>query len=564
MAILNKDIKFIAVYGRVSTSTQEEEQTIRSQMDAIREFAKKNGYEIVQIYEDEGYSGDVLERPALDQLRLDAKNKMWDAVLFYDPDRLARRYYYQELVMDELRSLGIESLFVTIPPAKNEEDVLMYGIRGVFSQYERKKISERFRMGKLRKAREGHIIGTEAPYGLTYVHKTKDEQGYNKINDAEIDNLRLIFKLADDGYTIRGIIKKLQELGIPPRKSKRGVWNTSTLITLLRNRAYVGKSHFGASYAVEPVNPIKKCKYKKIKKTSRKFHPEDKWIIIPTPKVINEDLFDRVQEKLKVNKLNADRSTKYEYLLSKKIHCFCGCTRSGAGPQKGKNLYYRCNDRIYKFPLPATCEEGGMNAKVADKLVWREIEKLITSPEVMRWHIERWKNGRPAKIKAPLVNVESLKKEINKLTKEADRYTQLFGAGLLDIDSYKKHTDPVNDKVKLLNEQIQKANQEPQIPDDVFLPSDEGIEMLAKDSAELVKDLSFVRKQAIVRGIVDRAVGNKQMIQVSGFIPVPISYGRIPFSVDAFKPSPFLLDNVNFCAKYRNCRITKRREINAV
>ena len=60
----------------------------------------------------------MLARPALDQLREDAKKKIWDAVLIYDPDRLARRYSFQELVMDELRELGIETLFVTIPPSK--------------------------------------------------------------------------------------------------------------------------------------------------------------------------------------------------------------------------------------------------------------------------------------------------------------------------------------------------------------------------------------------------------------------------------------------------------------
>ena len=117
-----KQNKLIAVYGRVSTSNQENEGTIETQLSAVNQFAEKSGFIIVQKYIDNGWSGDSLARPALDQMRGDAKKKIWDAVLIYDPDRLARRYSYQELVMDELKEAGVDVLFVTIPEAKNDED----------------------------------------------------------------------------------------------------------------------------------------------------------------------------------------------------------------------------------------------------------------------------------------------------------------------------------------------------------------------------------------------------------------------------------------------------------
>src|SRR3989344_4939752 len=151
-------IRMIAIYARVSTARQEEEGTIETQLSAIRDFAEKNGYTIVKEYIDDGWSGDMLARPQLDQLRQDAKNKIWEAVLIYDPDRLARRYSYQELVMDELREAGIEMIFVTVSAPKNSEDKILHGVKGVFAEYERAKISERFRLGKLGKVREGHIL----------------------------------------------------------------------------------------------------------------------------------------------------------------------------------------------------------------------------------------------------------------------------------------------------------------------------------------------------------------------------------------------------------------------
>src|SRR3989338_4700567 len=89
--------KLIATYARVSTANQEEDQTIKNQLLTMREFAEKNGYKIVKEYTDDAWSGDVLDRPALDELRLNAKEKAraWEAILIYDPDRLARRYSYQ-------------------------------------------------------------------------------------------------------------------------------------------------------------------------------------------------------------------------------------------------------------------------------------------------------------------------------------------------------------------------------------------------------------------------------------------------------------------------------------
>ena len=161
----------IAVYARVSTARQEEEGTIETQLLAVREFAKKNNYNIVKEYIDDGWSGDMLARPQLDQLRQDAKNKIWEGVLSYDPDRLARRYSYQELVMDELREAGVEVLFVTTPSPKNGEEKILHGVKGLFAEYERAKISERFRLGKMRKVKEGHILVSEAPYGYAYILK---------------------------------------------------------------------------------------------------------------------------------------------------------------------------------------------------------------------------------------------------------------------------------------------------------------------------------------------------------------------------------------------------------
>jgi site-specific DNA recombinase len=190
-------MKLAAIYARVSTARQEEEQTIKTQLSAVNDLVQKSSFNVVEKYIDEGWTGDVLARPALDKLRQDAKAKIWEVVVVYDPDRIARRYSYQELVMDELREAGIEVVFVTISAPKNSEDKILYGVRGLFAEYERAKIGERFRLGKLRKVKEGHILVSEPLYGYRYILKQERVHGYYEVNEDEARVVRMIFDWVD-------------------------------------------------------------------------------------------------------------------------------------------------------------------------------------------------------------------------------------------------------------------------------------------------------------------------------------------------------------------------------
>jgi site-specific DNA recombinase len=544
-------IKLIATYGRVSTSNQENEGTIETQLSAVNQFAEKNGFSIVKQYIDNGWSGDSLARPALDQLREDAKKKIWEAVLIYDPDRLARRYSYQELVMDELKESNIDVLFVTIPQAKNDEDKIMYGMRGLFSQYERMKIAERFRLGKVRKAREGHIIVSEAPYGYTFILKKGKRgdadfhQGYYEINEREAQIVKNIFSWVDnDGLRLRGIVRKLQELGIPPRKSKRGVWSTSTLSTLLRNRTYIGEGHYGASYATIPVNPTKKVGYKKVKKTSRRMKPESEWIKIPVLKIIDEDLFNRVGEKLKSNFLLSVRNTKNEYLLAGKIWCDCGKRRAGEGPQCGKHLYYRCTDRVKSFPLKPSCKEKGLNAKILDPLVWQKTTELMSSPELLTKQIERWINNQKSGNCTSVINTEETKKEIAKLKDQEGRYTKAYGSGVITIEQLKEYLTPVRDKMSLFENQITNADLENQKVGEKILPKLSEIEVFTQKVSKALSDnLNFSSKKDIIRAVIDKVVGTREKLQVYGYIPIE--------------------SNINVFTINRNCRSAECGEVHA-
>jgi site-specific DNA recombinase len=518
--------KLIAIYGRVSTARQEEDGTIETQLSAVRQEARERGYTIVREYIDDGWSGDNLERPGLDALRQDAKGKTWEAVLIYDPDRLARRYSYQELVMDELREAGIELMFVTIATPKNSEEKILHGVRGLFAEYERAKIAERFRLGKLRKINEGHILVSQPLYGYNYIPKQGDRHGYYEINPEEARVVRMIFGwVADEGFTIRQVVRRLQDLGIRPRKSKRGVWNPSTLTTLLRNRAYIGEAHWRSTIAVVPQKPISREKYRRMKKSSRKPRPREEWLTVPVPPILDKALFDKARERIEAHAVLSRRNRKYQYLLSGRIRCVCGQKRSGAARQRGKYLYYDCTDKILSFPLPRTCQEKPINARVADELVWQRIKGLMSSRECLTKQARRWVNARQGKTRDAASDLSELERRIKELRRQEDRYNRAYGAGLYTMEQLKEYVLPIRDQIAALDLHIAKAKTGAQGVEIAALPDDRAIEAYAEKARAALRDLSFEQKRSIVLNAVESITAAQKRLEVRGYIPISTDHG---------------------------------------
>ena len=134
-----------AIYARVSTDLQEEEQTILSQLEALRNYVLGRGYILTFEYVDDGYSGATLDRPGLDQLRDALRDGEIDVIVFHSPDRLARKAVYQGLVLEEIEKAGVRAEFLNYPVDDSPESRMLLGMQGLFAEYERAKIMERTR-----------------------------------------------------------------------------------------------------------------------------------------------------------------------------------------------------------------------------------------------------------------------------------------------------------------------------------------------------------------------------------------------------------------------------------
>src|SRR5271169_4220737 len=166
-----------AIYARVSSARQKKDQTIGSQTQALRAHAATSRLDVPEewVFEDEGHSGATLVRPALEALRDLAAQGCVDVVLCYSPDRLARKFAYQALLIEEFARAGTKVEFVNGPRGDSPEDQLLIQFQGIFAEYEKAQLMERYRRGKAHRARCGsvNVLGG-APFGYRYVSKTAD------------------------------------------------------------------------------------------------------------------------------------------------------------------------------------------------------------------------------------------------------------------------------------------------------------------------------------------------------------------------------------------------------
>lgn len=158
-----------ALYARVSSEKQVQSDTIQSQIDALKARIITDGLILLEEYQfiDNGYSGSNLIRPALEKLRDQVAAGTIDKIYIHSPDRLSRKYTYQMILIEEFEKSGVEVIFLNFQSDNNPESQLLLQMQGMIAEYERSKIMERHRRGRIHIAKKGSVNALSgAPYGL--------------------------------------------------------------------------------------------------------------------------------------------------------------------------------------------------------------------------------------------------------------------------------------------------------------------------------------------------------------------------------------------------------------
>jgi site-specific DNA recombinase len=514
-----------AFYCRVSTSDQEDQETITNQIVELKERIEQDGCLLSPQHEfkDDGWTGAIIERPALDTMRDAAAKDEFQALYVYDRGRLARDFVYQEVVIRELADRGIQFVTLHDPPAETPEQQVMQGMYGLFAQYERIKILERTRRGRIRKAKEGVLVSGQALYGYTRVAKTDDTPAHWIINEKEAHVVRMVFDWSGKkGLSNRTIRQKLYDLEIPTKKRKTKWWSTSTINRMLRNETYIkGIHYYNTSEAVPAKNPIKKG-YKRVKNTSKKSRPKKDWIPLEVPVLLyrpgDEYLFRKAQRMLADNKKYARRLDRHDYLLSGFVYCECGKRRAGDGSNKYGHHYYRCVERVFTAPEKRVCASMGVNAEVVDGVIWQKLESLMTDPDLIRQQAMKWLKNRSRHSSANDNERTHLNDQVNKITEQEERYQRAYGEGAMDFEQLEKLMSECRNRKSGINKELRKLDQK---PDTNSTLNAAYLDKVCTYAAETIEELDFGDKRATMRDLVDKVTiyGQKQA-KICGHIPI--------------------------------------------
>lgn len=344
-------MKKTVIYCRTSTGSQEKEETIQTQIFKLRETHKVKKF--LKEYLDEGHSGSSFNRPALDELREDAKNGLFDVVAIYDFSRLSRNLGHQLALIEELEEAGIKIESLEGEFSDNAEGVLNRNIRGVINEYERCKIARRFADGRIRKAKEGKIVISTPPFGFKRIKKNND--WYYKINPVEAKGVKQLFKIYINTDSIRQTHLGFYNLGYRSKKTGRAIAKT-TIKSMLANETYIGLSHF-------------------------------RDIKIKVPAIIDKVTFNKVQKMRDKDKSQYIKPSKLFALCRGLIKCIkCGkaygYTILSKGYRKNGDLFcyrgYACRQGRHHTDLTKEkCKSRSISGPKIDKYVWDYISSLI-------------------------------------------------------------------------------------------------------------------------------------------------------------------------------------------
>jgi site-specific DNA recombinase len=464
----------VAIYARVSSDQQAVAHTIASQVAALRERVTADGLVVPEAMQflDEGYSGATLVRPALERLRDVAAAGVVDRLYVHSPDRLARNYAYQVLLVDELRRAGVEVLFLNRALGQSPEDDLLLQVQGMIAEYERAKIIERHRRGKRHAARAGAVnVLSGAPYGYRYLAKyAGGGQARYDLVPEEARVVRQVFDwVARDRLSIGEVCRRLTQAGEVTRTGKT-VWDRSAVWGMLKNPAYRGTAAFGKTRQ-EPLRPRLRTQRRRPPQPRRAITtvdvPQEEWLLIPVPALVDPDVFAAVQEQLRENQRHARQSRRGAlYLLQGLVQCQqCGYAYYGkrVSPSARKGTprvyaYYRClGTDAYRFGGERVCQNTQVRTDLLDLAVWQEVCTLLAHPERLA---EEYRHRLQPATGAQRTSLATVEEHIGKLRQGVARLIDSYAEGLLDKPEFEPRLLRLRQRIARLEEQRQQLADE--------------------------------------------------------------------------------------------------------
>ena len=510
----------VATYARVSTESQEARGTIGSQLELLHQRMAELGHEIAHEYKDDGYSGARLDRPGLDALRDAAEAGLFQQVWCLTPDRLARSYVYQILITDELTRCGVQVCYVDAPPLEDDSQAtLLVQMQSVIAEYERAKIAERNRRGRLFRARAGEVVYRLVPYGYRRIPRGPEGPAHLEIFEPEAVVVRRIFDdFVPGGYSMRRICRGLYEDGIPSPSGNK-TWSIPCLSGMLRNPTFKGRARYNRHQALPPTTGRKS--------TRNKLRPPEEWIEIPVPPIIGEELFDAAQHVSREHSFFSPRRTGPDRWLLRRLvvcgHCGVKTHCQGTGARSGGELrYYVCNRRrsLEAGGPDRACPQPSTRAEELDALVWRLLSQALLDPSILL----RGQATLGARVQMPddellIAQLDRLDRRLRHAETERKRIADLYQIEAIDLPEFRMRLQELTGRQRRLQEERETLlSQRQQLAVNNRLTR--RVASFAGRIQHSIDSLDFERRQRLVRLLVEQVRVTGPDVQIHVRIPL--------------------------------------------
>lgn len=452
-----------AIYARVSSDAQAQEQTIDSQVADLRRRVAQDGATLndTNCFLDGGVTGSTLLRPALERLRDAAYVGGFQRLYVHSPDRLARKYAYQVLVVDELQKQGIEIVFLNRAIGVSPEEDLLLQMQGMFAEYERAKIMERSRRGKRHAATRGQVsVLSAAPFGYRYISRDAGNgAGAYEIDEQRAAIVRQVFEwVGRDRLSIGEVTRRLTKSDAKTATGKDW-WDRTTVWGMLKNPAYKGSAAFGKTCTGPRRSQLRTQRGDAPlpRRTGSTYDTEaSRRISIAVPAIVSEELFAAVEQQLTENRQRGRESKRgAKYLLQGLTVCgSCGYAYYGkkvsrsAAEGRVPYAYYRCvGTDAYRFGGKCVCQNKQVRTDKLDQAVWQDACELLRHPKLLRQEYER-------RLAVPQSSgsTAALQKQLAAAERSVNRLLDAFADGVLNRTELEPRLRRARDRVAKLQQ----------------------------------------------------------------------------------------------------------------
>ena len=536
-----------ALYARVSSEQQAQAQTIDSQLAALRERIARDGalFSPDHAFIDAGYSGSTLIRPALERLRDAVAAGEVQRVYVYSPDRLARKYAYQVMLVDELQRAGVALVFLNREIGQSPEDELLLQMQGMIAEYERAQMLERSRRGKRHKAQRGsvNVLGG-APYGYRYVTLAEGggEARY-EIVDEQAQVVRQIFDWVGCERLSIGEVRRRLTAAATLTPTGKTWWDRTTIWDILKNPAYHGQAAFGKTRAGELRSRLREQRGRPLQpRRARSTYdvPPAQWLTIPVPAIVSEELFETVQAQLAENRRRSRTGQRgAKYLLQGLLVCGCcgyafygkALSPSARKHRPREYAYYRCaGSDAYRFGGQRVCDNQQVRTDRLEHAVWAEVCQLLEDPPRLAVEYQR----RLDAVQAPPGEADAalVEQQIAKVRQGITRLIDGYAEGYLDKTEAEPRIRRFKERLQSLEAQASQRRAQAQTQADLQLVIGRLEEFSAKVQGGL-EQLDWHGQRELIRTLVKRVEIDREQIKVvfrveeSSFPSTPAGEGPI-------------------------------------